>query len=78
MRFMEVSDQAVEAAFKELAKGTDMTSGDDVKIALREALEAALPYMVFSPLGDNHHNAAACPYCVPDQALRDELKERLG
>jgi hypothetical protein len=19
----------------------------------------------FSPLGDNHHNAAACPYCTP-------------
>jgi len=24
----------------------------------------------------NHHNAAACPYCIPDEALRAEIKAR--
>lgn len=28
-----------------------------------QALKAAMPYLQFSPLGDNHHNANACPYC---------------
>jgi hypothetical protein len=26
----------------------------------------------FSPEGDNHHNAALCPYCSPAAALRGE------
>lgn len=36
---------------------------------VRPVLEAALPFLVFSPLGDNHHNARLCPYCNP-MALR--------
>lgn len=26
----------------------------------------------------NHHNAAACPYCIPDEALRAEIKARFA
>src|SRR4051812_11346970 len=35
---------------------------DDLKIAKRDA-QALRKGLDFSPLGDNHHNAAACPYC---------------
>jgi hypothetical protein len=42
----------------------------------REAIEAALPYLQFSPLGDNHHNAKACPYCSPAaHALTEERND---
>lgn len=75
---IEVNDMAVEMAYKAVAKQPDLTSDPGIIASLRAALEAAAPYMVYGPLGDNHHNAAACPYCVPDQALRDELKERLA
>lgn len=30
-----------------------------------DVLAAAIPFLRFSPLGDNHHNAAMCPYCTP-------------
>lgn len=26
----------------------------------------------------NHHNAVACPYCIPDAALRAEIKEKIN
>lgn len=47
-----------------------------------ERLRAAVAEAKFSPLGDNHHNAAACPYCNPAwsklQAERDVLRARLA
>lgn len=33
-------------------------------VFVRAVLQAALPFMRFAPLGDNHHNAALCPYCT--------------
>ena len=33
-----------------------------------DVLAAALPFLRFYPLGDNHHNAALCPYCNPQNA----------
>lgn len=61
-----VPDEAVDAAVAVIpAFGSDR---DDV----RAALEVAMPYLRFAPGGDNHHNAAACPYCTPEQR-RDEL-----
>ncbi len=32
-----------------------------------EAERDRLNLLVFAPLGDNHHNAKACPYCNPSQ-----------
>jgi hypothetical protein len=32
----------------------------------------------FSPMGDNHHNAAACPYCRPEvEAERDQSRKQV-
>lgn len=35
------------------------------KATILKAIEDALTAAKFAPLGDNHHNASACPYCSP-------------
>jgi hypothetical protein len=50
-----------------------------------ERLQKELAEAKFAPLGDNHHNAAACPYCNPKpdpiaaavDAQLDPLKDEL-
>ena len=39
-------------------------------------LERELAEARFSPLGDNHHNALACPYCNPNGRLVDSTTPR--
>ena len=59
-----------------------ITERDATITALREEVKRAR----FSPLGDNHHNALACPYCNPKQldpeaaltALRQRVVEVVG
>lgn len=49
----------------------------DLRGRLAEALEDAKRAR-WAPMGDNHHNAAACPYCSPESeivALRARLAE---
>lgn len=33
---------------------------------IEDVIDAVAPFLKFSPLGDNHHNAALCPYCTPN------------
>lgn len=51
----------------------------DFQRARAEASEQALAEARFAPLGDNHHNAAACPYCSPRSVIvqRDILQQAL-
>lgn len=37
--------------------------------AVMEVVQPALDAARFAPLGDNHHNAALCPYCSPPGAV---------
>lgn len=57
-----VPPEAIQAATKKLWDDRGMLPEHSEDIA-RDAIEAALPWLNFSPLGDNHHNAVACPYC---------------
>jgi hypothetical protein len=63
-----VPREAVRAAAEVFAQVTGSTTAREEE-ALRLAIEAALPLLQFSPLGDNHHAALACPYCWPPEAL---------
>jgi hypothetical protein len=38
------------------------------------AQEVSHLHELFSPLGDNHHNAAKCPYCNPDYVKQCEAQ----
>jgi hypothetical protein len=40
---------------------------EEVRMARTEEIRARR-LLAFAPLGDNHHNAAACPYCTPRRA----------
>lgn len=71
---MGVTDAAVDAAVEAEGKAaTTFTvepgprgNVDRVRwLTAMMMLEAAAPHLMFQPLGDNHHNAAACPYCTP-------------
>lgn len=31
----------------------------------KKIISELVPYLMFAPTGDNHHNAMACPYCSP-------------
>lgn len=50
------------AALRRADADADAANG----VFVRKVIEAALPFLQFSPVGDNHHNAAACPYCMPE------------
>jgi len=43
--------------------GLEWRDSDELPEACREIRR--LKAMLFEPLGDNHHNAAMCPYCNP-------------
>ena len=45
-------------------------------VVLSRQLERELAEARFSPLGDNHHNALACPYCNPNGRLVDSTTPR--
>ncbi len=45
--------------------------------ALQSEVERQLLEARYSPLGDNHHNAAQCPYCNPKYAALQSEVERL-
>lgn len=50
-----------------------------LSIPLREdvaAMEAGIAALRRLPDHDNHHNAAACPYCIPSAELRAALKDK--
>lgn len=44
----------------------ELDLGIESKEASRIAVDRIAEVLMFSPEGDNHHNAAACPYCAPD------------
>lgn len=61
--FMEfIPPEAIQAATKKLWDDREMLPEHSEEI-VRDVLEAATPWLNFSALGDNHHNANACPYC---------------
>lgn len=60
MSWPKVSSAAIAAA-QNSTRAALILRGSE----LREMLEAAAPYIAFAPFGDNHHNAALCPYCTP-------------
>ena len=60
----EEAKAAREAAVKLLWDKRSMLPEDTEEI-VEDVLAAALPFFRFYPLGDNHHNAAMCPYCSP-------------
>jgi hypothetical protein len=80
----DISDEAVLAAAKAFdpeafwpddvpqayGPGAKEASAADSLEKAREVLVAALPYLRFGAMGDNHHSAVACPYCVPHEGLR--------
>lgn len=61
----EEARAAREAAVKLLWDKRAMLPEHSEEI-VEDVLAAALPHFRFRPLGDNHHNAAACPYCSPN------------
>ena len=62
----EVNPQPVPAAPSEAQDALFMQSEYDKMRERAERAEAELIAAKFSPLGDNHHNAAKCPYCQPE------------
>jgi hypothetical protein len=40
--------------------------------AIEAYVKAEVEKARFSPMGDNHHNAAKCPYCRPELAKQDQ------
>lgn len=54
--------EAVQAATKRLWDSHHLTPEHSEEI-VRSVIDAAMPWLNFSPLGDNHHNADVCPYC---------------
>ena len=64
-----IPEEAIEAAYDAAdAQFPSSAQGRWLRPAIEEALKAALPFLRFSPMGDNHHNAAACPYCTPERS----------
>lgn len=49
------------------------TYAEERKAAKRELAEAK-----FAPLGDNHHNAAKCPYCNPEYTKNHTAQQKLA
>lgn len=85
----QTSRRIYNGAIRHSVFGGAYAQGRAVEI-IREALEAATQAQRelleevrkqrdearFSPLGDNHHNAAACPYCNPKlEAQREQLEQ---
>lgn len=58
-KLWELYDNLEDALITEYAPFPSIPADD----WFEQALKAAMPYLQFSPLGDNHHNANACPYC---------------
>ena len=44
---------------------TDDTHGDSCVDRIEQVVRGVTKELQFAPLGDNHHNAAACPHCNP-------------
>jgi hypothetical protein len=61
----EIPVEAVKAVESALEHGT----GSQAE-RIAEGLQIALPYLQFSPTGDNHHNANLCPYCQESHERR--------
>jgi hypothetical protein len=59
---IEEAVRAREAAVKLLWDKRSMLPENSEEIVM-DVLAAALPFFRFYPLGENHHNAALCPYC---------------
>lgn len=59
---VEEAQAAREAAVQVLWDKRSMLPENSEEI-VEDVLGVALPFFRFYPLGDNHHNAAACPYC---------------
>lgn len=54
--------RAREAAVKLLWDKRAMLPEHSEEI-VEDVIDAVAPFLTFAPLGDNHHNAAMCPYC---------------
>lgn len=63
------TDRAIPDSWKPLTDNTALT-------ARVQALEDEKSERLWQPLGDNHHNAAACPYCQPKLSAHDEAVRR--
>jgi hypothetical protein len=54
----------------------------DLGIESREAAEIVVDRVAdilrYAPMGDNHHNAAACPYCSPRRPPHSSLVDEEG
>jgi hypothetical protein len=61
---IEEAQRAREAAIGALVRNGAILPEHCAEV-VETVLEAALPHFRFYPLGDNHHNAALCPYCSP-------------
>lgn len=61
-----------EALLHEYARAE---SAESEVVALKKKVES-LEVLYYAPTGDNHHNAALCPYCRP--SLEEERKERVA
>lgn len=57
--------------------GFSTLMGTDIAQIIRDAYAETLEELAFRPLGDNHHNAAACPHCGSLLAAKDAEIERL-
>jgi hypothetical protein len=66
---IEEADRARDAAVKLLWDKRAMPPENSEEIVM-DVLAAAMPHFRFYPLGDNHHNASACPYCTRPQTTR--------
>lgn len=64
---VEEAQAARQAAVKLLWDKRSMLPENSEEI-VEDVLAAALPFFRFYPLGDNHHNAAMCPYCSKRRA----------
>ena len=83
---MTLTPEQIEAMEPDWTKGLD-ENFERLKAAALEALEAAerrageaearIAEVQFRPLGDNHHNAMACPYCNPDKLNPQALRARV-
>jgi hypothetical protein len=78
MGWPEVNEEGLDTAFGVVFGEIIPSDVNDWRELLRRSINAALPYVVFEPMGDNHHNAKACPYCSPTNSDLVDLEKMLA
>ncbi|WP_333611907.1 hypothetical protein [Brevundimonas bullata] len=67
-------DETIAITVADIRRAASVFAALSPEAPAREDARGICEALGFDPT--NHHNAAACPYCIPDEALRNEIKAR--